>query len=580
MKDVKLTINGITVEMPEGSTLLEAARSIGVHIPTLCHDKQLTIGGACRMCVVEVEGPGGSTRLEPACSYPVREGMTARTNTAEVRNARRTIIELILANHPHSCQTCIRNGRCQLQSLCREYSISEYKYEGERRHFKQDVSSEAITRHPEYCILCGKCVRVCREVQKVYALDFVNRGFSTVVLPAFDRELSQSVCVLCGQCLLKCPVAAIRDKSYISQVEEALENPDIYCTVQVAPAIRASIGEMFGLPPGTLLTGKVPSALRRLGFDKIFDTDFGADMAVMEEGYELLERLKNGGPFPLITSCSPGWVKFMEQFYPEFISNMSTAKSPQQITGVLTKTYFAEQAGIDPLRIFNVAVMPCSAKKFEIKRPEMMLAEGLPEVDAVLTTREFADLLHLHEINLPSLPDEDFDPILGMSSGAGVMFGVTGGMMEAALRTVGAVLDPEGGERLEFPILRGFGGIKAGSILIGKQEYRICVAHGLGNARQVLDAVREGREKYHFLEIMACPGGCIGGGGQPLPTDDTIRRQRIEAIYAEDRGKAVRCAHLNPAVRRIYEEFLDEPLSEKAHELLHTSYQLRMPRGV
>jgi NADH-quinone oxidoreductase subunit G/NADP-reducing hydrogenase subunit HndD len=579
MTDVNLTINGIPVTVPQGSTLLQAAQSASVRVPTLCYDKQLTTAGACRMCVVEVAGPNGTTRLEPACSYPAQEGMTVRTNTHELRDARRTIIEMILANHPRKCQTCVRNGRCELQSACREYSIDEIRYEGEKRHHDVDSSSVAITRHPDFCILCGKCVRVCREVQGVYALDFVKRGFSTTVLPAFNRDLIDTVCVLCGQCLIKCPVAAIRDRSYIKEVSAALEDPNTIVTVQIAPSIRVTIGELFGLPPGISLTRKIPTALRRLGFDYIFDTDLGADMAVMEEGYELIGRLKSGGPFPIITSCSPGWVKFMEHFFPEFIPNMSSTKSPQQIVGALTKTFFADRNGIDKKKLFNVSIMPCSAKKFERQRPEHKMEDGLWEVDAVLTTREFGDLLKMHEIDVPNLPDSAFDPILGDATGAGLMFGVTGGMMEAALRTVAAVLEPDTEPRMEYAVLRGTTGIKRGSVIIGGSEVRLAAVHGLANARKVLEEIKSGREEIHFLEVMACPGGCIGGGGQPLPTDEETRRRRIEAMYAEDRALPMRQSHKNPAVRTIYSEFLGEPCGEKAHHLLHTSYSAKQPRG-
>ena len=558
---------------------MEAAQALSIRIPTLCYDKQLTVSGACRLCVVEVANPTGSTRLEPACSYPAQEGMSVRTNTRELRDARRTIIELILANHPRACQTCIRNQRCNLQDACREYAIDKIRYEGEKRHRAVDSSSVAITRHPDYCILCGKCVKVCKEVQGVYALDFVNRGFSTTVLPPFDRDLADTVCVLCGQCLLKCPVAAIRDKSYLDKVAEALEDPDKVVTVQIAPSVRCTVGELYGLPPGVSLTRKLPTALRRIGFRYVFDTDFGADMAVMEEGHELIGRLKSGGPFPLITSCSPGWVKYMEHFFPEFIPNMSSAKSPQQIVGVLTKTFFAERTGIDHKKIFNVSIMPCSAKKYEIQRPEHKLDDGTPEMDAVLTTREFGDLLRLHEVDVPTLPDSDFDPILGVGTGAGLIFGVTGGMMEAALRTVAAVMDPHSEPRIEYSALRGTAGIKRGSVLIGDREIKLCAVSGLANARKILDDIKSGKEEVHFLEVMACPGGCIGGGGQPLPTDDETRRRRIEAMYAEDRGLPIRQSHKSPAIRTVYEEFLGEPCGEKAHHLLHTKYTARTPRG-
>jgi len=576
---VNLTINDLPVRVPAGTTLLEAAQTLGIRIPILCYDKQLTVSGACRICVVEVANPRGSTRLEPACSFPAQEGMSVRTNTRELRDARRTIIELILANHPRACQTCIRNERCNLQALCREYSIEKIRYEGERRHHDIDTSSVAITRHPDFCILCGKCVKVCREVQGVYALDFVKRGFSTTVMPPFDRDLADTVCVLCGQCLLKCPVAAIRDKSYIKTIADALEDPQKIVTVQIAPSVRATVGELFGLPPGVSLTRKLPTALRRLGFRYVFDTDFGADMAVMEEGNELVGRLQNGGPFPLITSCSPGWVKFMEHFFPDFIPYTSSVKSPQQIVGVLTKTFFAERNGIDRKKLFNVSIMPCSAKKFEIQRPELRLDDGTPEVDAVLTTREFGDLLRMHDMDLPSMPESSFDPILGDATGAGLIFGVTGGMIEAALRTVAAIMDPKTEPRMEYSVLRGTGGIKRGSVLIGDREIKLCAVNGLANARKILENIRAKREEVHFLEVMACPGGCIGGGGQPLPTDEETRRRRIEAMYAEDRGMPIRQAHKSPAVQTIYNEFLGKPCSEKAHHLLHTKYAPRLPRG-
>ncbi|MBN1960912.1 MAG: iron hydrogenase small subunit [Deltaproteobacteria bacterium] len=581
MAEVELTINDIKVNVAPGTTVLQAAKKIGVRIPTLCYDEKLSVSGACRLCVIEVLNPDGTSRLEPSCSYPVQQGMEIRTNTQELRDARRTIIELILANHPRACQTCIRNGRCQLQAACREYSIDQIRYAGgEKRHFVPDDSSVALTRHPDFCILCGKCVKVCREVQTVYALDFANRGFQTTVLPASNRDLAETVCVLCGQCLLKCPVAAIRDKSYIQKVEAALVDPSIIVTVQIAPSVRVTIGELFGLPAGTSLTRKIPEALRRLGFNYIFDTDFGADMAVMEEGYELIKRIKNDGPYPLITSCSPGWVKYMEHFYPEFIPNMSSTKSPQQIVGTLTKTFFAQRIGVNPQNIFNVSIMPCSAKKFEIQRPEHnQLNGGLAEVDAVLTTREFGDLLKLHEIDIPVLPDSPFDDLLGTASGAGLMFGVAGGMMEAALRTVATVLDPNNEPRIEYSLLRGTAGIKKGSVIVGDRELKLCAVHGLGNARQVLDDIKTGKEEIHFLEVMACPGGCIGGGGQPLPTTEEIRKRRVEAMYSEDRNMGLRLSHKNPAVQEIYAKFLNAPLSEKAHHLLHTFYGPRKPRG-
>jgi NADH-quinone oxidoreductase subunit G/NADP-reducing hydrogenase subunit HndD len=573
---VSLTIDNEKVTVREGGSIFRAAQKLGIRIPSLCYDPRLSVSGACRICVVEVEG---QKNLVPSCAYPVAEGMVVRTNTYRVRKARKTIVELLLANHPNECLICVRNNNCGLQDLAIEYGIREWRWTGKRRHYEKDVSTTSLERDPDKCILCGKCVKVCQEIQTVHALDFTRRGFSTLVEPPFHNPMADTVCVLCGQCILACPTAAIRDRSHMKEVRSNLDNPDRYCVVQVAPAIRASIGEEFGLAPGTLVTGKLVTALRRIGFKQIFDTDFGADLAVMEEGHELIDRLKNDGPLPMFTSCSPGWIKFMEHFYPQIIPNMSTCKSPQQMTGSLVKSYFAESQGIDPENIYMVSVMPCSAKKFECERPEME-ADGLRDVDAVLTTRELARLLKIYGIQLDSLPEGDFDKPLGISSGAGAMFGVTGGMMEAALRTVSEVLTDEPLQKLEFNQLRGFSGIKEGSCIIGDKELKLVAAHGLGNARIVIDKILNNEAEYHFVEIMACPGGCIGGGGQPIPSTPEILKRRIEAIYSQDRKMHIRKSHENPAILELYATYLGEPLGEKSHKLLHTHYHAREPRGI
>lgn len=575
---VTITIDDQKVTVPDGTTIFEAAKKLGIQIPSLCYDPRLTISGACRICSVEING---HDNLQPSCSFPVYQGMNIKTNSRRVREARKTIVELLLANHPAECLICERNNKCELQDLAIEYNVLSWKWKGAMRHNEKDTSSASIIRNPDKCILCGKCVKVCKEIQTVYALDFSKRGFNTVVQPQFNKGLSDTVCILCGQCLLSCPTAAISDQSHLDEVVEKLDDPNYYCVVQTAPSIRASIGEEFGLPVGTLVTEKLVTALRRCGFDQIFDTDFGADMAVMEEGYEFIKRLENGGPFPLLTSCSPGWVKFMEHFFPEYMENMSSCKSPQQITGILTKTYFAEKYNIDPKKIFNVSIMPCSAKKFEIDRPEMVY-NGNKDVDVVLTTREAAKLIKLFGItDINTLPDEKYDNPLGVSTGAGVIFGVTGGMMEAALRTVSEVITGTPLNKIEFEQIRGTKGIKEGSVIIGDKEIKIAAAHGLGNVRKVLDKVRNGEAEYHFIEVMACPGGCIGGGGQPIPTNDEIRKQRIQAMYSEDRSQHIRKSHENPVVKELYEKFLtDGPLGEKSHELLHTHYTKRTPVGI
>lgn len=576
---VTLTIDNQTIKVPEGTTILEAAQKLGIRVPTLCHDPRLSSSGACRICSVEV---AGQKNLVTACTYPVAQGMEVKTRSQRVRKARKTIIELLLANHPAECLICERNNKCELQDLAIEYGVREWKWEGAKREVALDLSSTAIVRNPEKCILCGKCVRVCKEIQGVYALDFTKRGFNVIVEPAFHNPLTETVCILCGQCLLSCPTAAISDKRMRTDILEHLDDPDYYCVVSVAPAIRASIGEEFGMPPGTLVTGKLVTALRMMGFDMVFDTDFGADMAVMEEGHEFIERLKNDGPFPMFTSCCPGWIKYMEHFYPDLIPHMSSCKSPQQIMGSLTKTYFAEKMNIDPKKIYAVSIMPCSAKKFEMNRPEFDMEGGIKEVDAVLTTREAAQLFRQFGITEHiNLPDTKFDAPLGITSGAGVMFGVTGGMMEGALRTVAEVATGEHMKKLEFEQIRGTAGIKESSVIVGDKEIKLCVANGLGNVKKVIEKIRNGEAFYHFIEIMACPGGCVGGGGQPIPTTPEVVKRRIEAIYKEDRKTHVRKSHENPAIIELYEKYLTEgPLGHKSHEILHTKYYKREPEGI
>jgi len=575
---IRLTIDNRSITVPDGTTILNAAKKLGIRVPTLCYDPRLVNTGACRICSVEVNG---RRDLVPACSYPVQDKMEVITNSERVREARKTIVELLVANHPPDCLVCVRNNKCELQDLAIEYGLREWKWQGDKRDVEPDTSTVAIVREPDKCVLCGKCVKVCRDIQGVYALDFTKRGFYEIVEPAFHKPLAESVCILCGQCLLVCPTAAITDKSMADEVQEKLDDPNVYCIAQTAPVIRASIGEEFGMEPGELVTGKLVSGLKMCGFDQVFDTDFGADMAVMEEGYEFIERLKNDGPFPMFTSCCPGWIKFMEHFYPEFIPNMSSCKSPQQITGTLSKTYFAEKMNIDPKKIYMVAIMPCSAKKFEIERPEMY-RNDMKDVDAVLTTRETAQMFRMNGIdNSVSLPSTEYDAPLGITSGAGVIFGVTGGMMEAALRTVSEKLSGEIIEKIEFKQLRGFSGIKEGTALIGDTELKFAVAHGLGNVRKVLDRIKRGEAEYHFIEVMACPGGCVGGGGQPIPTNVETIRARIQAVYNADRRNSCRKSHENPAVREIYETFLPEgPLGKKSHKLLHTEYKERYPKGV
>ncbi len=576
MEMVKVTIDGIKVEVPKGSTVLEAARAAGIHIPTLCYLKGVNEIGACRMCLVEVKG---ARSLQASCVYSVADGMEVRTNSPAVRDARRTNLELILSDHDRSCLTCVRGGNCELQALSRQLGVDGIRFEGERVHFAVDDASPAIVRDPNKCILCRRCISTCRNVQGIGAIGISERGYHSVVGPIFGKSLSEVNCIYCGQCIEACPTGALRERNDTGRVWDAIQNPDLHVVVQTAPAVRVALGEEFGMPMGTRVSGKMVAALRRLGFDRVFDTDFGADLTIMEEGTELLNRLKHAGKLPMITSCSPGWVKYCEHNYPEFLDNLSTCKSPHEMLGAVIKSYYAEKEGIDPSRIFVVSVMPCTSKKFEAVRPELK-ATGHPDVDVVLTTRELAGMIKQAGMEFTGLPDEPFDPILGDSTGAGVIFGTTGGVMEAALRTLSEIVTGRPLKEPEFQEVRGLDGVKEMEVSLGDRTIRAAIAHGTANARNLLEKIKSGEKEYDFVEIMGCPGGCVNGGGQPIVhaqdrMDENVAEIRASAIYEEDRNLPIRKSHENPSIRRIYREYLSEPNSPKAHELLHTHYTIR-----
>lgn len=569
---VTLYIDGRLVQVPAGVTVLEAARQAGIRIPVLCHHPSLPPDGACRVCLVEVEG---FRTLVPSCQFPVSDGLRVSTSSPLVREARRMVVELLLARHPRDCLGCVRSGSCELQELARQVGADPERFPGEAPPREVDDSSPALTRDPGKCILCGRCVRMC-SLQGVGALGFAYRGLKTAVGPAFSRRLAEVSCVACGQCASVCPVGAITERDDTARVWEALADPARYVVVQVAPAVRASLGELMGLPPGTAVTGRLVTALRRLGFRRVFDTEFTADLTVVEEANELLHRLAGGGPLPMFTSCSPAWVKFCEHFFPSYLPHLSTCKSPQQMMGALLKTYFAEVERIDPDAIFSVSVMPCTAKKMEAARPEMG-REGRRDVDAVLTTRELARMIREAGLDLASLPEDRFDPPLGAATGAGSVFGVTGGVMEAALRTVSEWVTGKELGTLEFAALRGMEGMREATVHLDGQEVRVAVIHGLGNAARFLRTLGDEVRSYHFVEVMACPGGCVGGGGQPYAREAEVKRARASVLYREDAGRRVRLSHRNPALQWLYRHWLGEVGGEKAHQLLHTTYQPREP---
>ncbi len=582
---INLKIDGESILVPEGTTVMDAAEQIGVHIPRLCYHPDLSLEGNCRVCVVAVEGFDHGLA---SCATKAWEGMEVQTNSPMIRQARRDIVELLLDNHPKDCQTCDRDGHCELQNLSYRMGVRERLFEGKRKQFPVDNASASVVRNAEKCILCGRCIRVCGEVQGVFNLSQHGRGFHTVVGPANLGPMDESACIQCGQCVSVCPTAAFIEQDHTERVWKALghRRGEKHVVVTTAPAIRAALGESFGLPMGTPVTGKMVTALRRMGFDAVFDVNFSADLTIMEEAHELLHRLETGGVLPLLSSCSPGWVSFLEKFYPEMIPHMSSCKSPMQMQSTLIKTYYAKQKGIDPKDIYVVSVMPCVAKKFEAGRPEHVIDE-MPTTDAVITTRELAVMIKSYGLDFHRLPEGEFDHPLGSSSGAGDIFGATGGVMEAALRTAAFKLTGQNLGNVNLTMVRGVDGeIREASINLAGKTINVAVADGLQNAKILLDMVKRGEKQYHLIEIMACPGGCICGGGQPYPAMGTytlnknLRAARSKALYDIDAAKTIRCSHDNPDIQKLYADFLGEPLGHKAHELLHTHYTARTPRGI
>ena len=571
---VKLYIDGIEVEVPEGTTILDAAKKAGKNIPTLCYHEDLPPTAACGVCVIEYEGRPGMQR---ACCTPVAPGMKVVTNSKTLRERRKAIVGLVLSNHNVDCPSCAANEKCELQKLANDLGVDMHMYEKILDHRPEDKTSVAIVRDPDKCILCGRCVTVCDEIQTVYAIEITDRGFEAHVDTAFSAGMGSSPCVNCGQCIVYCPTGALREQSHLEAVWDAILDPEKHVVVQEAPAIRASLGEEFGMELGSVTVGRMYSALKRIGFDAIFDTNFSADLTIMEEGTELVQRINNGGKLPLITSCSPGWIKFMETFFPNLAENTSTAKSPQQMMGALTKTFYAEKSGIDPSKIVSVSIMPCTAKKFEAQRPEMR-DSGYQDVDYVLTTREFVRMIREAGLDFKNLPEEEPYHALADYTGAATIFGATGGVMEAAVRSAYYLLTKKDMPNVDIKPVRGMEGIKEAELEIpGVGKVKVAVAHGLGNARELLTKVSKqleetGKSEYVFIEIMACPGGCVGGGGQPYGSSIAMRARRGEGLYQEDSSLPKRCSHHNEAILNLYKEFLGEPGSKKAHKLLHTNY--------
>ncbi len=589
MDNVTLTINDIKVTVEKGATILDAAKKVGVRIPTLCHHEDLCVAGNCRVCVVEQKG---ARALQASCAVPAAEGMQIYTNTKKVREARKTIIELLLSEHAGECTSCYRSGNCELQAIAQEYLADGDAFIDVADMTEIDISSPAIVKDDSKCIKCTRCVRTCAELQGVSALWAINKGNHTKISTFMSKPMHYVVCTNCGQCINRCPTGALTERNYIQDVWSAIDDPEVHVVVQTAPAVRVGLGEALGMEPGRVVTGKMAAALRKLGFDSVLDTDFSADLTIMEEGTELLVRLKEAlaekknVALPMMTSCSPGWIKFIEHQYPELLDNLSTCKSPQQMFGALAKTYYAKKKGVDPSKMISVSIMPCTAKKFEAARPEMN-SSGFQDVDYVLTTRELGHMIRQAGIDFENLQDEKFDTIMGESTGAAVIFGATGGVMEAALRTAYEIVT---GREVPFANLniepvRGMDGIKSAAVKIEKvkpewsflegAELKVAIAHGLVNADKLMKEIEAGKSPYHFIEIMACPGGCIGGGGQPIPTSPEIRKKRAEAIYVADSELPIRKSHENPEIQMIYKDFLHEPLGHHSHELLHTHYTPR-----
>lgn len=576
MENITIKINGMDVSAPAGSTILEAARLAHVEIPTLCFLKDINEIAACRICTVEVNGG----KLAASCVFPISEGMDIKTNTPKIRDYRKKTLELILSNHNRTCLSCVRSGNCELQTLCKELGVdTEDYYDGAKTPSILDDSAAHMVRDNSKCILCRRCSAVCEKVQGIGVIGPNDRGFATFIGSAFDKGLGETSCVSCGQCIAVCPTGALYEKTSITEVEKAIADPTKHVIVQTAPAVRAGLGEEFGYPIGTNVEGQMVAALRRLGFDKVFDTNFSADLTIMEEAHEFLDRVKNNGVLPLITSCSPGWIKYCEHYFPDMTENLSSCKSPQQMFGSIAKSYYAEKMGLKPEDIVSVSIMPCTAKKFEIGRDDQD-ANGVPDVDYTLTTRELARMIKQSGIQFNNLPDEEVDVPLGLYTGAGVIFGATGGVMEAALRTAVEQLTGEELKKLEFTDVRGTEGIKEATYHVGGMDVNVAVASGLGNAKELLNRVKSGEANYHFIEIMGCPGGCVNGGGQPqqpgyIRNTTDIRGLRAKVLYDVDASKSIRKSHENPAIKELYDTFLGEPGSKKAHHLLHTTYVKR-----
>lgn len=577
MSIVHVKINGIPVEVEEGTSVLNAARKAGVRIPTLCYHEDLKPFGSCGLCIVKQEG---SSKIIRSCAAPVSEGLSVITNDNELFEVRKTILELTLSTHPSSCLTCIRNGECELQDLAAEFGIREQPFEVRLSDRPKDTSSASIVLDPEKCIKCGRCVQVCQDLQGVFALEFIGRGDGTCMAPAAMLTLDDSPCVKCGQCAAHCPVGAIYEKDEIYKFRSAVADPDKKVVVQIAPAIRVGLSETFGLPAGTVTTKKIYTALRKLGAEAVFDTNFSADLTIMEEGTECVGRLTKGGVLPQLSSCCPAWIDYVEKYYPDLMDNLSSAKSPMMMQGAITKTYYAKKAEVDPSKVYSVAIMPCTAKKFEAGRDGNMAASGYQDVDLVLTTRELGRLIKSSGIDFLHLEETEADSPIGEYSGAATIFGATGGVMEAAIRTAHYVITGKELENIEIAAVRGLEGVKVGTVDIDGTPVRVAVVHGLSNVKEVMEEIRTAKAEgkpapYEFIEVMACRGGCIAGGGQPYGATDELRKERINGLYADDKHSAVRCSHQNPSILKLYEDFLEKPMSHTAHHLLHTTYQER-----